>query len=356
MECCYKDFLQKGSCKADYAENILLTYVGYYPSKEPDGTNVGEWDKERFIPYVAHLNEKGLIDDYFFDSFVFAALRSPYNGCYHRYYDWVTNSREGRKEDWQWLIDKLFSRNKQLQALDQAMGQVNEALKGNRKAKVFLLIPFPDVSSKKFGSLEDENICEDLSSVDARNRAIKWYLDELINRFNDMDYRNLKLSGFYWMQEDVDPSVSGEVENIKYTIDYLHSKGFKIGWIPWSGAALKEKGSEIGFDFTLIQPNHYFQTETDIGRIEKIANIANESNSGIEIEFDVEVLNSEWHKESLNNYLDGGIRYGYMNNSLLGYYQGVYGLYNMYYSENPEGKKVYDDIYSFSKGRYMLNK
>ncbi|MDI3311219.1 MAG: Ig-like domain-containing protein, partial [Thermoanaerobacterium sp.] len=76
------------------------------------------------------------------------------------------------------------------------------------------------------------------------------------------------------------------------------------------------------------------------------------SNEGVEIEFDQRVLTDQWYRQALTDYLVGGVEFGYMKNSLLAYYQDVYGLYEIYNSNNPIGKQIYNDIYYFSKGEY----
>ncbi len=346
-------FLKKGHKKAKEAENILLVYTGYYESFEEDGKRVGDWYKEDFAPYVGHLNEKGEMDDYFFDSFIFLALKTPTKGSLHRYYDWVTDAKLCTKKDWDWILDRMFIKGQQMDALNKAMGEANTKLKGEKKAKIFMVVPFPDPTIRGFGSIDGYGCLDDFSSTEVRNLALKWFTDTFIKRFNESNYENLELCGFYWMQEDLDLTVNGELENLRYIISYLHSKDLKMGWIPWSGAMLKEKGNELGYDFTLIQANRYFKNMTNIEAVKDTAEFAYKNNSGIEIEFDIETINNEWYRQALRDYLIGGVKYGYMKDSVIAYYQGVYGLSKLYHSEKPIGRKLYNEVYEFAKGIYI---
>lgn len=346
-------YMPKGTDNSNGAKNILLVYSGYY-NPSAYGQQEGTWNEDKFMPYVAHLNQKGQPDDTFFDTFLFLGISTPYGGSTQRYYNWEGNTTHpGQKQDWQWYLDRLFTKNQQLDALNETVKKVDKRIKiDDHKVLVYIMLPFADPNSTNFGDIDGSGSLN-LSSLASREKAIKWYIDQFTKRFKAENYKYLKLGGFYWMQEDLDPSVSGEVDSVKFTSDYLHNLGLKLGWIPYSGAYLKSEGNKYGFDWTLIQPNHYFDDSSTYKRITDTANLANASNEGVEIEFDERVLSDKWYKQALMDYLIGGIEYGYMENSLIAYYQDVYGLYDLYYSKNPLGKKLYDEVYKFSKCEYQ---
>jgi|GEM_PF-1268882 len=345
-------YFPKNNEKSKYSSNILLTYLGYYNPENYDGEKIGDWDREKFLPYVTHLNDKGKADDYYFDSFIMLTLSSPYKGSLGRYYNWVKDSKPGNIKDWQWAMDRPFEENLQLDALEEAMKYANSKLKGNRKAKVFLTLPLADSQSKNFGDVDNDGVSEDLTSLEVREKVVKWYIDSSLSKFYEKKYKNIELSGFYWLQEDLDPAVAGEPELVKYTSKYLNDKGLKLGWIPWSGAGLKAEGNKRGFDFTLIQPNHYFENST-IQRVLDTAQLADKANQGVELEMDERVVTSPWHRQAYTNYLVSGVETGFMKESILAYYQDVYGLYNMYHKYGDIGRKIYEDTYKFAKGTYV---
>ena len=45
-------YLPKNSEKSNGASNMALIYTGYYNPDDYDGMKIGDYDKERFLPYV----------------------------------------------------------------------------------------------------------------------------------------------------------------------------------------------------------------------------------------------------------------------------------------------------------------
>ncbi len=60
-------------------------------------------------------------------------------------------------------------------------------------------------------------------------KATRWYIDELMKRFKQAKYKHLKLSGFYWLAEDIDFTKDLSVPLSKY----IHSKNKTFCWIPY---------------------------------------------------------------------------------------------------------------------------
>ncbi|MDZ7543619.1 DUF4855 domain-containing protein, partial [Clostridium perfringens] len=55
-------------------------------------------------------------------------------------------------------------------------------------------------------------------------------------------------------------------------------------------------------------------------------------------------------------YLNGGVKYGYMTNTFRGYYQGNTSLLDSARSAKPEHRVLYDWTYQFIKGTYEIQK
>jgi hypothetical protein len=111
----------------------------------------------------------------------------------------------------------------------------------------------------------------------------------------------------------------------------------------------------------MLQPNHYFHLNTNYARIEGIANLAHDYYEGVEMEFDEGVMFNADLKNRFYNYLKGGIEFSYMTDALKGWYQDVYGIYNLYKNKDNngitgifDGRQIYDDIYRFIKGSYTI--
>ena len=191
-------YLPKNDPRSNFASNIALIYTGYYDPANYDGESVGDYDKDKFLPYVGYLDERGRAQDDFFDTFLFLTTKSPYGGVLHRWYDWLQNAVPGRLQDWQYAMDRPFVKNLQLDALEQAVKQVGREL-GNRdkQVNVYLTLPFPDPNSRDFGDFNGDGVSDDLSSLDTRNELVRWFIDSMIERFNRQHYKHLKLAGFY---------------------------------------------------------------------------------------------------------------------------------------------------------------
>lgn len=349
----FASYIPKDDPKSNHSSNIVLLYTGYYNPDNYQGEHVGDYTKEKLLPYVGYLDEKGKALDSFYDSFIMLTTTSPNGGSLHRWYSWVPNSVPGRLEDWQWAMDRPFEKKLQLDALDQAVAEVGQNLGDKeKKVNVFLTMPFPDPQSKDFGDFNRDGVSENLESLSVRNELVKWYVDTMTTRFQERNYRYLTLAGFYWLQEDLDTTVTGEAENVRYASEYLNAQGMRLGWIPWSGAGEKMNGNRFGFDFTLVQPNHYFQNDTTIQRIEETALQSKQAGQGVELEFDQRAITDPEFRQRQLNYLIGGVKYEYMNDSLLAYYQDVYGVYDLYHHSSPEVRALYTDLYRFAKGIY----
>ena len=92
-------------------------------------------------------------------------------------------------------------------------------------------------------------------------------VDSVIERWEALAPQHLRLAGFYWLQEHVNPAVPDELDMVRRTARYIHDLGLKLGWIPWSGAYLATQWRSFGFDWAVTQPNHLFHDEE--GLIEK---------------------------------------------------------------------------------------
>ncbi|WP_019419635.1 DUF4855 domain-containing protein [Paenibacillus sp. OSY-SE] len=227
------DYFPKDDEKSNHASNIALIYTGYYNPDNYDGVKVGDYNKDQFLPYVGYLNEQGVAEDYFFDTFLMLTTQSPYKGSLARYYDWVAGSKPGTLQDWKWAMDRMFEKGLQLDGLEEAVEQVGADLNDpGKKVNVYLTMPFPDPQCKDFGDFNGDGQVKNLESLDTRKELNRWYIDTMTDRFNQRSYKHLKLSGFYWLQEDLDTGVPGEKESVQYTAECLHQHNMRLGWIP----------------------------------------------------------------------------------------------------------------------------
>lgn len=351
-------YFPPNTAESGFAKNIALIYTGYYNGTTDEGREIGTYDKNTLLPYVAHYNDSNAMDDTFFDTFLFLGLWTP-NGRY--FGDSSTASQWTYKTDWEWYINRIFTANQQLDALNQATAQAASNLGlSNYKSKVYIMIPFPNSEITSFGDVDNDGISENLKNTSSNMYKVsKWYIDTVLSRWNQANYSNLELKGFYWLEEDIHKTTKGEVNAINSSGNYLHTLGYKFFWCPWSGASERNNWANYSFDFSILQPNHYFHMDTDYSRITSTVNQAQTYREGVEMEFDERVMFDFDHYNRFYNYMRGGVQYGYMTGAIKGWYQDVYGIYNLYRNKDNSGnngiyngRPIYHDIYNFVKGTY----
>jgi hypothetical protein len=186
-----------------------------------------------------------------------------------------------------------------------------------------------------------------------RQKAIRWWMDEVLQRWDTNQYSNLELVGLYWLSEQVSTSASGP-DMLKYVNGQIHDEGLKSFWIPHFLAYKSYMWDEVGFDAVAFQPNYFFE---DMGneRLDDAAYTAKRFGMGVEIEFDGRMLSDQVFRNRYKEYLDGGVKYGYMKDAFKAYYMGSGPvLRDAATSQDPDIRMMYDWLYQFVKGTYQL--
>lgn len=304
------------------------------------------WTREALLPYVAYVDRQGNPVDWLFDSFLFTEFAHDTGISF--YHDtgkkpWPTVN------DWQWLVDAWFRENTGLIGLERAMDSAGKVLKEpNRKANVVISVPLPQQSIREFGPLPGQNRVLDFSKLEDRQKALAWYVDCVSDRYAKGDYPHLRLLGFYWTSETMPDS---DRALVKWFARYLHRKNAKFYWIPYFSAAGIEHWKDWGFDAVMLQPNHFFHAKSPASRLTDTAKRAMGAGLGVEMEFDGRALQSDIFREHFYNYLDAGAKYGWMTESVLGWYEGG-GSIKMMLDRPDQGREMYDALYRFVKGAY----
>lgn len=330
----------------DGYENLVLAYT--HNSNRAD---YGRFSPDDFKPYVLYLDKNGKAQDYFFDSYLFLPCMSYGPSSARMHYD---KANPTKAIDWTFYVEDTFYKDTNVDALEVAFGNAKNEMNdtSDRKAGVVLSILYPGVEAgNKFGSLGGKEL--DFTKTEDRKYAIRWIIDEQLKLFNEREYKNLDLIGFYWLEEYVTSGAQGNADRelFKYTSEYLHSKGLKFVWIPWFRSTGYSAWKSLGFDVVTMQPNMFWQTEVDPKRVENCLNDCKRFGMGLEIEVDGKALSSGEYYNRYLDYLDGGRRLGAMD-SVKMYYQdankGVY--YNACYSKDARARSVYDLTYKYAKG------
>lgn len=359
----YNEYATPGSASSAEIRDQFLWYSG--PMADPYFT---DWTKDKAKAFLAYLDIYGNIQDWFFDDI----LALPVTQI-------ITPSGVGKfytKDDMLAYLDFIFQEDTQLGAINSAAAEVNKALKTNRKVRVNMAIPFIEESAD-FGdiygdgsvvSLRSEDFADqvdDPASYEGRlqmetlafenkKAAVRWYIDEVERRFNEMGYNNLELNSFYWYHERIYEHL-GEAEWIQATADYLKGKDYYFTWIPYIGPGSAVTWRDLGFTAAAIQPNFAFNNSKK-AVFPAIADLAEQVGGTVEIEYD--------DYRTLAQYLNYGYELGYMEHAPNVYYLAAMPIVEGAYAYAPVSESrtvdslsairrgVYDRIYQYVKDAY----
>ncbi len=321
--------------------DVMLLYVA------PD-----RWPAEHLRPYVAWLDKRtGRPRDWFFDGWLFLM----YGGAPSKH-TYITGPTDQR--DWLYFLDLLWRPGRCLDALNRCIGQVGDALGDRGKVfPVIIMIPYPSAKARNFGDVDGDGRREDLAKPADRLKTVRWFVDETLRRWRARKFARLRLWGFYWMAEHVPPA---DERFVQQACALVHARGYRMLWIPWYRAPGHEKWSALGFDCAVMQPNFAFLQPArgarlpNEDRLTDAANRARRLGMGVEMELNGRVARRWESRWNLTQYLNHGADAldGYLRGAVRAWYQGEGSIRELYESDNPACRRLYDDLYRFHKGTY----
>jgi hypothetical protein len=346
--------LSGAAARGDYARaerdaggmrDVMLCYAS------PDA-----WSVEHFQPYVAYLDpQSGQPRDWFFDAWLMLMYGGAPSGT--GYMDGPTT-----KADWEHFLDAEWAPGRNLEALDTCIGQAAAALgQPARPQPVILMIPYPSAKQTAFGDLGGHGAVADLSRPADRQRAVEWFVDEALRRWQSTPRKYLRLWGFYWMNEGI-----GEADHalVKQSCAYVHAQGLQTYWIPWFRASGFERWRELGFDVAVMQPNFAFINPPaglrlgDVGRLSENARLARQHGLGVEMELNEGVATTPESRWNLSQYLNHGTPE--LDDTMAGvaraWYQSSDLIRRLAGSRQPECRQLYDDVFAFHQGTYRARR
>lgn len=337
----------EGNEPAVCAKNIsdlALIYAGN--SRRP------AWTKEELTPYVTHKYADGT-EDWFFDGFLFLEFDNN-NGIQFQNGGGLSPATQ---KDWIWLLDQMFAQNKKLDALDKLISDKKKTL-GEPPLRHKVVIASCAPSKNKNGSWSARN---SWGTVDGKNlyfaskndrvTAVKWYIDNIIERWNAAGFKNIDLDGIYWLEEGL--YSNGEI--VPEINDYIHSKGMRSYWIPYylNNEQYWSKWKDTyKFDACYIQPNYAFYkndgTLHPYSLLEETVDAAKACGAGLELEFETQEKSNALHSvnptlhQHINDYMDVYESKGVFDNMPVAYYTGTQGLIHMDKSTDPVDHQTID--------------
>lgn len=318
----------QGYQTAEDVQDLALIYQG--------GSHRLDWTVDEFRPYVVHEYADGT-KDWLFDGFLFLEFK---NGS-GRHYTVGYEKLNARKGEWAWLLDRIFEEGKSLSALDACITEAaGELGKPGFKHQIVLGLPEAIRDQKDWGELDGRTL--DFSKEEDQLAATRWYIDELVKRFKAAKYKNLELSGFYWVAET--NNYCGEL-TVPIS-DYIHSLGKLFYWIPYWQSKGAEDWKALGFDVAYQQPNHFFNHSIPDSRLDDACAFARAHGMAMEFEFD-EKATADREKSSYDRmkaYIDHFEKNDVFNTSALAYYCGNRGVLTLHESKNPKDHALMDRL------------
>ena len=318
-------------------QDLVLMYQG--------GIQRSECTVDFIYPYVVHTNRLKQ-KDWFFDGFLFLEFNDGQG--YHFEFSWDPNGKLANKDRWEWLAGRHFGNKTGVSALEEAIKKATEELgPAPFKHKVVIGLPEPVWNIKNWGELDDKKL--DFSNREDRIKACKWYIDLVIKKFKESNFKHIELAGIYWLNEQL-----LNTQHITVEIgDYIREKGMQFYWIPYYTATGFSEWYEYGFDMAYLQPTHFFNKKVEDDRVDSACKLALTHNMGVEVEFDSNALFSSSDNKSsrLRTYMESLDRNAAFQNASLAYYEGGDAIYRFSKSTQEEDQILMDELHSFIKRR-----
>lgn len=309
-------------------KDMALIYQG--------GTQRPDWVEYQLDPYVIHTFADGH-KEWFFESYLFFEFKNGWTVSFAPGYA----DTPSQKKDWDWLLGRVFAKDKGLAALDNCIER-NKAELGEPgfRHKIVLGIPSAHPHQTNWGMIDGKSM--DFGKPEDRIAVEKWYIGQLLERFAVANYKNIDLVGFYWIEEH-DSHSNGILKDIS---NYIHSKDKLFYWIPYWCAPGYNLWRSYGFDAAFLQPNHFFDSSIEDRRLEDACRAANKFNMGLEMEFDYRALHEQpdCQVSRLESYIDYFEQFEVFDKSSIAYYSGTRALLDMSLSSAIEDKLVLDRI------------
>lgn len=322
-----QEYMPISSPKTGYVTDMVLLYQGDKPDIKYTPSNIK--------PYIYRIDFDNKFQ-WLYDSFLFLAARHPNR----KVFDGTWGKNSARKEEWSWIIDELFHEGQAIDAVESIMDSLALAGKKSiRKKKIIVSVPQAIPNQKDWGYIEGRAM--DFSLDKDRITASKWFINEVLKRWNKKKYKYIELAGFYYFKENN----RGDEELMKKIGEHVKKSKYIYYWIPYLWAPGFDKAAELGFDVAYQQPNYFFKKSNlaPQTRMDLVLNHAKKHNMGLEMEFNNDIQYVFFQMRFLD-YLNWFEKYGVWENSTVGYYQDFQTFKNMSLSEDPVIRILYDKL------------
>lgn len=249
----------------------LLTFAdmdllpGGVSNKTPD-----EWNEDRLKPHITFTDSDGQ-EKWLHEAFLFIGGVDDSRGTILCIPDGKEKSagRDSWEDFAQWWLDD----HRVIDILDKSIGDAIARIgQPSFRHKVIMTMPDPIMleyfsdktsSTTYWGEAFGRRL--DFANTSDQVLAYRWYIDYVRELWDKAAPKHIELAGFYVLSEILVAKPSGW--NYKYkrwdkilpeVSRYLHEMKYGLYWIPYYQADGFDMTSELGIDYTWLQPNKYW--------------------------------------------------------------------------------------------------
>ena len=170
------------------AVDMILIFQG--------GTHRPTWTQQELAPYVTYVDPETGAEDWLFDGYLIiesndGAGRDMVAPIYPDQF----TGKLGRKVEWENQLTRQFTTDNGIDALNKLI-TVKSATIGapKRKRQVVICLPEPAPGQADWGALDGRTL--NFSSQADRLTALKWYIDQIISKWNSLKPSEFRVGRF----------------------------------------------------------------------------------------------------------------------------------------------------------------
>ena len=228
------------------------------------------WDENRLKPHVTFTDENGQ-EQWLHEAFLLIGGEDAKRNrilCIDS-----GGQKSGNQDSWTDFADYWLNDGGVVDVLDQTIANAKGRIgRPSFRHKVVITMPDPimletftdkNSSTTYWGKVNDRKL--DFANTADQLLAYQWYINYVIEKWEQLAPQNVDLAGFYILSEALVAKPSGW--NYKYkrwdkilppVSSYLHEMKYGLYWIPYYQADGYDMTSQLGIDYTWLQPNKYW--------------------------------------------------------------------------------------------------
>lgn len=326
------------------SDMVLLYYGGTHREGKTD------WTPEQLRSNVVYEDRNGE-EHWLFDTFLFLETSDGGGHYFESGFDDPNNPQPNvkgaTKNDWIKILDKYFAADGPIVRLDREVGNAIQRVSVPvYKRKVVIFLPVPFYRQTNWGTLSGKAM--DFTNTSDRIEASKWYVDEVIDRFNNLNLSYISLDGIYYVAEQL----TNNRDYIPSVADYIKSKKLKFYWIPYWGADGMGEWKSMKFDAAFLQPNYAFPAQKPDynSHFKSVMNFATSKGMDLEMEFDEYALYNnrlgDYRADRVRDYLNAFKAYGVTTKNKIAYYQSDCMVHSLKTSTHKQDNDLYHELCS----------